>query len=540
MIKELFLPRMIGSRYIISQRIIGIDIARTYVSASQIYLHDSAITIEKCINDPLEVGNNTNYEERVVNALKNIKSQLGHYDRLHTALPSSIAIIKEITLPFTQPEKIKMVLDYEFEPLLPFSINDAIVDGIITKIIPEENKALVLVAAVPKEQVAQHLQLLNAADLDPDVISIDFLDLYELYRRLPASEDNKSHVLIDIESHSTRIGYVYNGALRIVRTLPKGIFNQVKTMSDTLGMQPSAVMEQIMRFGFSHKDESFTNALKDALDAFWQDISFTIASYTTQADTKIDSILLLGSGTEINGFPSFIREKTGLACEAIPINQFTQIQNISVKQNGAIPQACVLSLAMAMSPETSYSFNLRQKEFASKKTPLFVQQLITAAILSCVIIFSLVGYSVYQVSKLTSEVAASREELSTRLVTQFNLGEEEANEDLETLIDTAKRKVAESERLVFAFSGGHRVSFLQYLLELTNLIDKEAIDFKLNRLQIDVHTLSLEGSVRDFPADALKTLERDLRKSKLFTYTEQQQSPQFNIKIPLNKNGGKI
>src|SRR5260370_42334658 len=101
MIRELFLPNYFAGRYLISKRIVGIDIARTYVSASQIYLQNTTTTIEKCINEPLEIGNNLNYEERVVTALKALKPQLNQYNVLHTALPSSIAIIKEITLPFT-------------------------------------------------------------------------------------------------------------------------------------------------------------------------------------------------------------------------------------------------------------------------------------------------------------------------------------------------------------------------------------------------------------------------------------------------------
>lgn len=538
MIKELFLPRYIAGRYLLAQRIVGIDIARTYVSASQVYLRDTTITIEKCVTEPLEIGNNTNYDERVITALKVIKSQLSTYDTLHTSISSSIAIIKELTIPLTQPEKIKMILEYEVEPLLPFSSNDAVIDGIITKIIPEENKALVLVAAVPKEHMIQHLELLRAANLEPDIISIDFFNLYELYRTLPLYTDQGSQILIDLESHSTRIGYIYNGALRAVRTLPKGIISQIKTISDTLGMQPSVIAEQIMRYGLNHQDKAFVDALKEALDSLWQDIAFTLSSFTAQSDKKIDTIFLVGTGADVLGFPGFITEKTGIPCEKIQISQVTHQKNTTLKQSGAIPQTCMLSLAAALSPQTPPVFNLRKKEFAPTKTPLIIKQLITAVTLSCIIVFSLLGYTIYQISSLKSELNSSREELSSELIRRFSIPPEESEEDLDTLIGTAKRKVAESERLVFAFSGGHRASFLQYLLELTTLIDKEALDFKLNRLQIADNVLTLEGSVRDFPADALKTLERDLRKSKLFHYTEHQQDPRFTMKIPLNKNGG--
>jgi type IV pilus assembly protein PilM len=539
MIRDLFLPSYIKGRYIIPQRIVGIDIGRTYVSASQIYLRDTTITIEKCINEPLEMGNNTNYDERIINALKNLKPQLNHYNVLRTALPSSIAIIKELTLPFIEPEKIKMVLGYEIEPLLPFSLNDAIVDGIITKIMPEEHKSLVLVAAVPKEYIANHLQLLHAADLDPDIISIDFFDLYELYRKMPNySEAYQAHVLIDIESHTTRIGYIYNGALRIVRTLPKGMVNQVKLISDSLGMQPSAVMEQIIRYGFNHEDRSFTQALREALDTYWQDIAFTLISFTAQSDKKIDKILIVGAGAEIHGFPSFITEKTGTTCEKIDINQITHQKNIITKQNGVIAQNCIMSLATALnSPETS-SFNLRQKEFASTKTPLMIKQFIIAGILSCAIVFGLIGYTVYQLSSLHLEISASTEEASRDLMNNFPkiASSEDEEPELDTLITAAEQKVDQLARLMNAFSGGHRASFLQYLFELTNIIHKDELSLTLDRLQIDEKTLILQGEVPTFTE--VKALEDDLRKATLFTYNDRIQKEKFIATIQLKNTGG--
>lgn len=536
MIRELFLPRYFAGRYIIPQRIVGIDIARTYVSASQLYVRDKIITIERCINEPLEIGNNTNYEERVINALKDLKPQLNHCNLLRSAMPSSIAVIKELTLPFTELEKIKMVLEYEVEPLLPFSPNDAIIDGIITKIIPEEQKALVLVAAVPKEHIAHHLQLLQAANLDPDIISIDFFDLYALYRML-YKDPQGAHVLIDIESHATRIGYIYNGALRIMRTLPKGIINQVKHMSDSLGMQPSAVMEQIMRYGFTHEDRSFTQALRDALDVFWQDIAFTLTSFTAQADHKIDTIVLFGTGSDINGLPSFITEKTGTRCEKIDINQITHHNNIITKQNGTISQNCIMSLATALNFNDPSSFNLRKKEFTSSKTPLLIKQLFTAGLLSCIIFFGLIGYVVYELSSLHLEISSSTEELSKELIDRFAIpAAQQENADLNAFINIAKTKVAQREKIMFAFSGGHRASFLQYLAELTKIIHKDPLDLTLNHLYIAENTLTLEGKVSNF--EQLETLEDELRSSKLFTYTGRQQDLQFSIKIALTKTGG--
>lgn len=109
MIKNIFIPEKLGSQYLFPQRIVGFDIGKIHVTATQILLKGTTTTIEKCITLPLEV-NSVPYEERVSKAIALILEQVDPYDALHTSIPSSLVIFKELKLPFLAPHKIRMVV----------------------------------------------------------------------------------------------------------------------------------------------------------------------------------------------------------------------------------------------------------------------------------------------------------------------------------------------------------------------------------------------------------------------------------------------
>ena len=76
MIKNIFLPEKIGTYYLFSKRIIGIDIGKTHINATQVHVGGNTISIEKCIEENLEAGNPNDHTERLGHALKKIISRV--------------------------------------------------------------------------------------------------------------------------------------------------------------------------------------------------------------------------------------------------------------------------------------------------------------------------------------------------------------------------------------------------------------------------------------------------------------------------------
>lgn len=535
MIKNIFIPEKIGSHYIFSKRIVGIDVGKTHVNATQIHLKGKQILIEKFVQIPLENDAGNNYTERASTAIKQALQQVDRYDELHTALSSSVVIFKELKLPFIGRDKIALVVEFEVEPLLPFSIHDAIIDFIVTREHTAEKNSDVLVAAVQKIQVAQHLQLFVDAGISPDVVTIDLFALYGVYKEIPSYAALKGDVaLVDVGSQTTRLAYIHEGQLRFIRSLPKGITHIAKQVSDLLQIQPSEAFEMLVRFGLERYDApSYTQATTTALTSFWNEISFTLNSFVVRDSNQgLEQIILVGGGAEIKGLPHFVTNLVQVPTELMRINELLT-STLTVSTKHGIPHANITSLCAALPTPTTDGFNLRKKEFSiTTDVALLNKQLLFSGILAILLLGSLIAHNFLQVRKLTSEVTASQEEAISALKERFPKDISESD-NLEDVVDQAKRAVDREEKLWFSIANPARIPFLEYMLELTSRIDKKALGFSIEKLTLTTSYLTMTAHVRDHAALAI--LEKELRKSKLFAHVEGQQNPSFTMKITFAK-----
>lgn len=540
MIKNILLPEKIGSYYLFSKRIVGIDIGKTDISATVIRAHNSIVTIEQTTEIELETGNTADYTDRTVVALKQIIEKIGKVQEVRTALPSSVVIFKELKLPFITYEKIKLIINFEVEPLLPFALQDAVVDFIITKQNIEEQSSQVLVAAVQKQQIVKHLELFALAGITPDIITVDLFALYALYQAIP--EYGQSHAtiaLFDLGLDATRISYIDNGQLRLIRTLPKGMIHIVKAVGDALGITIGQAMDHIMRFGISTTDwPEYGHAITASCTAFWQDIRFTLTSFTLQTpEQAIKKLVLLGPGAQLKGVCPFVSELITIPCEIFDPQKITTIAHVQTKNKQILSQNSIMSTAIALPIAMTELFNLRKGELAASNRALLYAQGITAMVLTLLLFGTLITYGYLQTSRLQQEIESSQEQAVEALKEKFKNLEEES--DLADALSKAQDELTREEKTWFAFSSQSPALFLKYLLELTSRIDKESVGLVLDKITIIDGTMTLKGQVKDFPA--LTTLVRELRQSKLFSHVEQPDDIRFEaLKITLaHKEKGK-
>lgn len=534
-IKNIFVPEKIRGYYIFSKRIIGFDVNKTHVYATQLLLKGYTITVEKCIEVPLEAGNGINYEERAAKAISFILNQVDDYDVIHTGISSSLAVFKELRLPFLDKNKIRMVLDFEIEPLLPFPLSDAIVDFIITKQVIPEKSSEVLAAAVQKQHIEQHLSLFTQAGVSPSVITIDLFALYGAFNLITSYSDLPGGtVLVDVGAYTTGIAYIQDGQLRLIRSLPKGILTQAKVISQHLNIQAGESMENILRFGLDKTAEPhYLQAATKAFTEFWHEIALTISSFTAQTERNIvNQMLILGLGSDIKGLSSFVSSVVGIPCELFHIHKLLQNSNLHFIAKNSIPPAAVMSFCIALPTATTEEFNLLSKEFGIQRDrSLLIKQLSVGIALILLIIIALAQHSFFQIRKLTNAAQEAEDATVLLLKNQFkNIPADEQN--LDTVVERARYEVQREEKLWFSFANPARVSFLQYLLELTSLINKEELGFTIDKLVITEKTISMTAHVKDHKA--LSILEKELRQSKLFAHVQEVDEPDFTMKIRLS------
>lgn len=537
MILDIFLPERIGSYYVLPKRIIGLEITKHYIYATQIYIAGNQVIVEKCIDEFLDPNTQVPYDQKVIESLKKIHQSLDRYDEIRVSLNSSVVLFKELLLPFSEHDKIALVINYELEPLLPFPLHNAAIDFIITNKDIESPQANILVAVVQKNYILDQLRYFNDADIKLSAITVDMFDLYALYRTIPLYAKKKGDVvLIDLSLDTTKIAYIIDGQLKLIRTLPKGLIFIAKTVGSKRGISGKETLEKIIRFGLNNDtNQDHMDELRSSYNSFFSDIQFTLESFNTQLarPSKKDdvAILFLSEGAQINGVIDFAQEFLSLPCSLFDPYELIKSNIVTSKNAQKIPNSHTISLSTALSGIQYEQFNLLENDLKPSFSNKFIKQFFTSIALLLCIFIGLISHTVIQKNRLgKASINMEREVINS-------LGERDLTDakSLNKAVEDAQEKVEKEEQLWFAFSRQTRFSFLKTLQDLSTSLDKKALGLSLKKLVITPNNVLIEGEVKGFPE--LKILERELRESQLFITVPPLQELKFNEKLFLKKNG---
>lgn len=529
MIKNVLFPERIGTYYLFAKRIVGFEITKHHVFATVIYAKGDKRIIEQCVTMKIEQDNGEDVVASTAKTIQKILSKIGKYNEIRTCVSSAHIIYKSMRLPFDEAEKIEKVIDFEVEPLLPFSITEAVIDFVITKKITEQNSSEVMVAAVQKQYITQQIELFSKAGVHPDIITVDLFELYGFYSMISSyRESTGNNILIEINDDITKISCITDGQLRFIRTLPIGIQTVVRQLATELSSSPRDTIEQLERLGFNNQDAQYAQALQKASNNFINRIQFTLQSFSTHVELTAENthIYLLGNGATIPGLSTWLHKTLTMPCNLFNPKQITQVDVIS-NNISSIPLGNVISTSVALSSPTTDHINLRQKEFAPSGETLLFKQLLLAGILALTLFGSLFFYSFFQVRKLRNELQASRHEASQALIDLFPQIDQGS---IDEMIEEASEETAKEERLWFSFARSAHNSFLSLLLELTSL-DREGLGLIVEKITIDQNRgiMTLKAQVKDH--EALVRLENELAQSDLFSYVQPQDNPNFNMEL---------
>lgn len=537
LIREVLLPEKIKSYYLFSKIVVGIEINKTKIVATKTRIAGTKSTIELIVEEPISEEVSEENFDRTSPALSALFAKIGKYDEIHTVLPSSLVIFKELKFPFTSRDKISMIVGFEIEPLLPFPAREAVIDFIITRKIPEEKSSEILVTAIQKQHIIQHIALFEAIGIKPDVITIDMISVYGLYKHITTyNQLQGGTALINITAHSTAIAFMINGQLKTVRTIQKGILSLAKQAAQELNKPSQEIIDHLLRFGLEQVDNAeYSSIIQKIISDWWDSVNFTLNSFSAQLLNRqpIAKIIFFGNGSMIKGFIPFIGQKSGISCELFNVENIEQDPSCTIKNINLITPLNIISASATLPLAITADYNLAQKEFATQNDSLLLKQLIVLIVLTVGLFAALITHYYIQTSKLKKIIEISEKQALTALTDIFKDLENATVLD-DDLIDDANKELAEQQQRWFAFSNQSRASFLKYLLELSTKIERKNIDLKVEQITIAEGVLTLKAEVRD--EDALKKFEQELKQSKMLRPIDSPETPQFTIKLELVDN----
>lgn len=552
MIHNLFIPCRIGNYYLHTKKILTIEVTPIVIygllfeySAKKIILKEKYSILLK---------ENTSLAQ--INAIKKIVSSAGKVDEIISNCATPAMVFKELQLPFLGKENLKIVLPLEIENILPFSLDQAVINFIVTQEDLDKKISTVLVCAVRKQDIDEQYELFKKADVSLDTLTVDVFALYHLYQAYigqtaverkyaisknslreklaswykhfftifsrKASVDSvnqsqqilqnfnpeRTEILVDIGYSSIKVLYIKDNMLSAVRVIPFGIGQTLESLQD---QAEKSYEDSIHSLSSGHIDSLLLDQIKKIFD----EIAKTLLYFQQKEGLGYLAPHKISMTGFYTNYPIFIEQaKSYFGSIVMPIDMKKCLESVSVTHdfNISITTEYFRGISCALSWHYQADNNLLVAIAREKDLRAASIQTIVMIITSLLCLGTIWWRSSEQLQRWQTTFNVSRKQLLTEIQSQMNL-DVRGEKNLKTLVEKTESVLKRERQLWFSFMQQNEASILEYLQDLSVAIDREAIGLELKSLHIDYQKVVMSGSVKSF--EALDLFYEELQELKL-------------------------
>lgn len=201
--------------------ILGIDIGKRSVRGAMIRTSLRNFEIERYLEVPISsLEPSATRAALVSSALRELIGSLGGApDSVIVAIDGMRASLRHVQLPPGAKKRIAEVLPFELEALLPFPVDEAVID--YQEVGMRDGELNLLAAAVPHAVIEENLALLEAAHISPRELAVGAASLEGLLSLLPQPAE-ESWLLLHVDAEQSDVCIVSGGRSELCRTFDEG------------------------------------------------------------------------------------------------------------------------------------------------------------------------------------------------------------------------------------------------------------------------------------------------------------------------------
>lgn len=201
--------------------ILGIDIGKRSVRGATLRTSLRGFEVDRYLEVPISaLTQDTPRAGVVAAALRDLLSQLGDSpDSVMASIDGMRGSLRVVQLPVAARKRIGEVLPFELESLLPFPLDEAIIDHQEQGTVDGQIK--LLAAAVPEQSVGDTLALFDAAGIRVRELSLGAASLEGLVPLLPPMGD-EPWMLLHLDGDESDAIIVQAGRVELCRTFDEG------------------------------------------------------------------------------------------------------------------------------------------------------------------------------------------------------------------------------------------------------------------------------------------------------------------------------
>ncbi len=454
-------------------KILGLDINEDFIAAVQVTGSLKGYQVTACAHAPI------NDEGGLESAFGEVFSQADlKSDVCHSAVSAGHASYRNLQLPFKDQKKIRQTLPFEIEAMVPFAIQDMVVDYVL---VDRTEQSRLLAALVKKGLVQEHLQRLQSQGVDPDILDIRGVPLVLWLMRQEDTPENG--LFLQIEKTNITMALFINKRIALMRTFSL----------NGGWLAPGASEDQF---------ESLCIRIRN-----------TIHGYGVQSQQTLSLEKIYVSCTE--PFPStawdFLKGFFELPVEPLDLKKSEKIHmEPATAENwraGVMDNALALALRDA---KPAQGFNFRRDEF-EKRRQYFgsLKEIRTAAVFLIILLCFLVGNmgaDYYFLKKRNNS-------LDRQMTAVFT----ETLPHIRRIVDPYKQMKAELANLKNASFSGPEINLNESVLDILKEISERipyALDVLVTRMVVDSENVRISGTTGTY--DTVNKIKSNMEASEHF------------------------
>jgi type IV pilus assembly protein PilM len=444
----------------VSNKSIGIDLGSRAVKAVVAAKRGTSVSIKSFIEVPIE-RNGAPQTEQVAAALGKIGKQLEIGSELVvTSVSTQQTTVRNLEIPFSDEEKARQILKFQTEPYLAFPIEEVIIDFYDTKT-SAEGKMKVLLTAVHKGVIENHLKLLARAGIDPEVVDADFMGMASAALWAEPALKADSGIVMDIGDSKTIACYIERGKLLGVRSHTVGGEDFTEAIAKEVGVsyEEAEQLKTGKTYPGAPQDapQKVSQAINSVFERLGPELDRTVRYFSSQArGGSFNRVFLSGGSATLSGLDKFLSESLSAKVSLLSCPE-------GVKGDFAEPAvfarfATATGLALRGLGESPCHQNFRQEEHAySRPLRRLKKHLILTAVLPALIAVLLVFSLFASIDRHNSRKADLEYEIQKIRRTIFLGKNPRTNADVRKLLDEERNTLTPFREL----KGG--ISILQIL-----------------------------------------------------------------------------
>ena len=219
-----------------------------------------------------------------------------------TGVAGRSVIVRYVNIHKMATSELKNAIRFEADKYIPFSIDEVVLDCQPIEgsenVGPDEMK--VLLVAVKRNLIEDHVNLLRSAGVNPVIVDVDGFALGNAHvLAAGANVDTGVRALVDIGASKTNINVMENNRSLFTREVYVGGADFSDVIARRLSINPFEVEK--LKANPADKEAEVREAIQSVSDDLANEVRLSLDFFENEFDRQVASVLMSGGGARLSG-----------------------------------------------------------------------------------------------------------------------------------------------------------------------------------------------------------------------------------------------